>query len=414
MRLPPITPAPLRILWVRLGGIWPLTSGGRVRTFHTVAHLSQRHKVTLLATHTAGDDPEELRRRLPACEEVVSVPYAPPKRGTPRFALAVLRSWLSRDPVDLVKMRVPALRAATRARARVGAYDLCVADFLHSMPNVPMDRRLPVLLFEHNVEHLIWKRLADIDTQPWRRALLEVEWRKMRRREVEACRRATLTVAVSEADRDVLAAAAPGARVCAVPTGVDTSYFSPNGYQPVSARLVFTGALEWYPNEDAMLHFVGTILPIIRRQVADVSLTIVGRKPSARLRAFVEGVPGITIAADVPDVRPYMGQAAVYVVPLRVGGGTRLKIFEALAMRMAVVSTTVGAEGLPMVPGEHYLRADDSEHFAAAVVELLRNPERREAIARAGRRLVEERYAWAQVVREFATRCEEAVAAHAG
>jgi glycosyltransferase involved in cell wall biosynthesis len=182
----------------------------------------------------------------------------------------------------------------------------------------------------------------------------------------------------------------------------------------VTARLVFTGALEWYPNEDAMLHFVGTILPLIRRQVADVSLTIVGRKPSARLRAFVEGVPGITIAADVPDVRPYMGQAAVYVVPLRVGGGTRLKIFEALAMRMAVVSTTVGAEGLPMVPGEHYLRADESEHFAAAVVELLRNPERREAIARAGRRLVEEHYAWPQVVREFATRCEEAVAAHAG
>ena len=330
------------------------------------------------------------------------------------FALAVLRSWLSPDPVDLVKMRVPALRAATRARARAGAFDLCVADFLHSMPNVPTDRGLPVLLFEHNVEHLIWKRLADIDTQPWRRALLEVEWRKMRRRELEACRRATLTVAVSEADRDVLAAAAPGARVCAVPTGVDTSYFSPNGYQPVTARLVFTGALEWYPNEDAMLHFVGTILPIIRGQVADVSLTIVGRKPSARLRAFVEGVPGITIAADVPDVRPYMGQAAVYVVRLRVGGGTRLKIFEALAMRMAVVSTTVGAEGLPMVPGEHYLRADESDRFAAAVVELLRNPERREAIARAGRRLVEERYTWPQVVREFATRCEEAVAVHAG
>jgi glycosyltransferase involved in cell wall biosynthesis len=408
------SPGPLRILWVRVGGLWPLNSGGRVRTFQTVAHLSRGHRVTLLTTHGPEDDPAELRRQLPACEEVVSVPYAQPKRGTGRFVLALLRSWLSLDPVDLVKTRVPALRAETRARVRAGAADICVADFLHSLSNLPANAGVPVVLFEHNVEHLIWKRLAAIDAQPWRRALLELEWRKMRRREATACRRASLTVAVSETDRLLLAAAAPGARVCAVPTGVDTSYFSPDGHRQVPTRLVFTGALDWYPNEDAMLHFVGTILPIIRRQVPRVSLTVVGRKPSARMRAGVEGAPGVTIAPDVDDVRPYMGEAAVYVVPLRVGGGTRLKIFEALAMRLAVVSTGVGAEGLPLVPGEHYVRADEPEAFAAAVVELLCDRPRRETIARAGRRLVEERYSWPQVVREFASRCQEAVAGRAG
>jgi glycosyltransferase involved in cell wall biosynthesis len=404
---------PLRILWVRVGGLWPLTSGGRVRTFHTVAELSRYHRVTLLATHGPEDDPAELRRLLPACEEVVSVPWVQPKRGTGRFALALVRSWLSRDPVDLVKTRAPALRAETRARVRAGTADLYVADFLHSMPNLPTGSGVPVVLFEHNVEHLIWKRLAEIDSKPWRRALLELEWRKMRRREARACRQADLTIAVSEADRLVLSAAAPGARVCSVPTGVDTSYFSPDSHRQLPTRLVFTGALEWYPNEDAMVYFVGTILPIIRREFPGVSLTIVGRKPSPRLRAAVDAAPGVTLAADVDDVRPYIGQAAVYVVPLRAGGGTRLKVFEALAMRVAVVSTAVGAEGLPVVPGEHYLRADEPEAFAAAVVELLHDPQRRESIARAGRRLVEEHYSWPHVVHEFAARCEEVVAGRA-
>jgi glycosyltransferase involved in cell wall biosynthesis len=405
---------PLRILWIRVGGLWPLTSGGRVRTFHTVAELSRYHRVTLLTTHGPGDDPAELRRQLPACEEVVSVPYCQPKRGTARFALALVRSWLSRDPVDLVKTRVPALRAETRTRVRAGAADLYVADFLHSMSNLPAGSGVPVVLFEHNVEHLIWKRLAEIDSKLWRRALLELEWRKMRRSEANACRRASLTIAVSEADRLVLAADAPGARICAVPTGVDTAYFSPDSHRQVPNRLVFTGALEWYPNEDAMVHFVGTILPLVRRERADVSLTIVGRKPTPRLRAAVDAAAGVTLAADVDDVRPYIGQAAVYVVPLRAGGGTRLKIFEAMAMRVAVVSTGVGAEGLPLVPGEHYLRADDPSDFAAAVLELLRDLPRRESIAHAGRRLVEEQYSWPQVVRQFADRCEEAVAGRAG
>jgi glycosyltransferase involved in cell wall biosynthesis len=230
----------------------------------------------------------------------------------------------------------------------------------------------------------------------------------MRRAEARVCRRATLTIAVSDTDRALLAATAPGARVCAIPTGVDPAYFAPNGNREVPDTLIFTGSMDWYPNEDAIVHFTEAILPRIRREVPDVTMAVVGRDPTPRLRAVAAGA-GVRVTGTVDDVRPYVAKAAVYVVPLRVGGGTRLKIFEALAMGKALVSTRVGAEGLPLVSGEHVLLADDPADFARAVVSLLRDPPRRRALGLAARRLVEERYTWAQVAREFETRCEEAL-----
>ena len=399
----------MRILWVKVGGIWPVNTGGRIRSFHIISELARRHRVTLLTTHRPGEDPHGLASRLSQCERVVSVPHAAPKAGETRFALALLGSWPSPLPVDLWKWRVPALRAEAGRLAGAGAVDLCVADFLTAVPNVPLTGPAPIVLFEHNVEHMIWKRLSEIETRRWRRALLEVEWRKMRRYEAHACARANATIAVSEADRALLAANAPGAGVFAISTGVDTSHFTPNGIPEAPAHLVFTGSMDWYPNEDAVLHLVNTILPSIRREIPGVSVTVAGRNPSPRV-VEAAGEAGVRVTGTVDDIRPYIAEAAVYVVPLRVGGGTRLKIFEALAMAKGVVSTSVGAEGLPLVPGAHFLRADDPAEFARAVTSLLRDPARRRALGAAGRRFVEERYSWAKVAAEFETRCHEVVA----
>lgn len=402
----------MRILWVKVGGLWPLNTGGRQRSFHILSELARRHRVTLLTTHGLGDDPEGLATHLRQCEQVLSVPYAIPKRGSGRFVMALLRSWLSPYPVDLSKCRVPTLRREVARTLGEGGVDLCVADFLVATPNVPLDGPVPVILFAHNVEHVIWKRLAQVERRVWRRALLELEWRKMRRCEAGICSRVSLTIAVSEVDRAVLAARALRAHVSAIPTGVDTNYFMPNGPAERSATLVFTGSMDWYPNEDAVFHFLHAILPRVREEGHQVSVTVVGRNPSPRLRTAAAEA-GVRVTGTVGDVRPYVAEAAVFVVPLRVGGGTRLKIFEALAMGKAVVSTTVGAEGLPLIPGEHFLRADDPADFARAIVALLRDPARRRALGLAGRRLVEERYSWPQVAREFEARCQEVVADHA-
>jgi glycosyltransferase involved in cell wall biosynthesis len=402
---------PLRILWVKVGGLWPPNTGGRLRSLHMIAELSQRHQVRLLTTQRLADEPASLRARLPACERIDAIPYTLPKQGTARFALAVARSWASPYPADLWRWRIPAVRARIREWIKEGV-DLCVADFLVAMPNLPTRTSTPVVLFEHNVEYMIWKRLHEVEKRPWRRALLALEWRKMRHYEAQACARAGLTVAVSDADRALLAANAPGADIRAIGTGVDTAYFHPNGAVEAPATLVFTGSMDWYPNEDAVLYFIATMLPELRREVPGLSLAVVGRDPSDRLRAACAAV-GVHVTGTVADVRPYVAEAAVYIVPLRIGGGTRLKIFEALAMGKAVVSTQVGAEGLPIVSGQHFLQADSPADFAQAVVTLLKDPDRRHALGMAGRRLVEERYSWAEVTRQFENHCEEVVARHA-
>ena len=397
----------MRLIWMKVGGLWPVNTGGRIRSFHMLRELSRRHQVTLLTTHGPSEDPCALATALPECE-VVSVPWALAKRGSARFALALVGSWLSSLPVDLYKARVPALGRELARRLATGGTDLVVADFLLAAPNVARAAAAPTVLFAHNVEHVIWQRMRDVEPRAWRRVLLTLESRKMRRYEARACARARLTIAVSDADRRLLAGAAPRARVSAVPTGVDVDYFAPDGVAEIPGRLVFTGSMDWYPNEDGIVHFIETVLPRVRRGAPEATLTVVGRNPSARLRAAAASA-GVHVTGLVDDVRPHMADASVYVVPLRIGGGTRLKIFEALSMAKAVVSTRVGAEGLPLTPGQDFLQADDPVAFAGAVTSLLRDPARRRAIGTAGRRLVEERYSWPKVVDEFEHQCEEAL-----
>lgn len=400
----------MRILWVKVGGLWPATVGGRLRSLHTLEALAHRHLVTVITTHGPGDDPTGLNERLVHCERVVSVPCTPPKRGSAPWVASLARSWFSPLPLDLWKWQAPALqREVKRAlEDERGHFDLCVADFLVATSNVPSGTSTPVVHFSHNVEHLLWQRLCRVETLPWKRALLELEWRKMRRSEAQACERAQLTIAVSEIDRAALQQLAPGARIRAVATGVDTAYFQPTTAPVKSNALVFTGAMDWYPNEDGILDFIDTTLPRIQREIPDASLTIVGRNPTARISA-VHGQHGIRVTGTVDDVRPYIAEAAVYVVPLRVGGGTRLKILEALAMGKAVVATTIGAEGLPLANGEHFIAADSPEEIARAVVSLVRDPARRAALGAAGRRLVEERHSWERVARDFEELCQEAI-----
>ena len=402
----------MRILWVKMGGLWPPTSGGRTRSLKLITELSRRHDVEVVTTHGEDDDPHGLATALSGCRRVVSFDYRVPKRGSASFPMTVARSWLSRDPVDLWKWRVDDVRDCVRERMQSGNIDVCVADFLFAVNNVPLRQAIPVVLFEHNVEYLIWKRLCDLESTPWRKALLAVEWRKLRAREAAACRHADLTVAVSEHDRDRLAAIAPSADITWIPTGVDTDYFNPAMNRERPNHIVFSGSMDWHPNEDAVRYFMDEILPIVRRDIPDATFSIVGRNPSPALTAAA-AASGATVTGTLDDIRPAIAEASLCVVPLRAGSGTRLKIFEALSMGKAVVSTTVGAEGLDITPGRHYVAADGAAAFAEAVVSLLHDDRRRREIAAAGRALVEATYSWAQVARPFERHCHSVIEAHA-
>jgi glycosyltransferase involved in cell wall biosynthesis len=397
----------MRVLWVKMGGLWPLNTGGRQRTFQMLSELARRHRVVLLTTHGPDDDPKGLTAALQHAEQVVSLPFRAPKQGSRAFIAAMVRSWFSALPVDLFKWRAGKAHRFVENVLAEGGTDVIVADFLTALPNIPVRPGTPVVFFAHNVEHQIWRRLRDVERRWWRRGLLSIEWRKMRAQEGHACRRATLTVAVSAEDRDRLAAQAPGATVVDVPTGVDVDYFRPIEGSEILGRLVFSGSMDWYPNEDGILYFVREILPRVRQERPDVTLTVVGRRPSDHLRAVAERA-GVTVTGTVPDVRPYLAEAALYVVPLRVGGGTRLKIFEALAMGIPVLSTGLGAEGLTVVDGQHLVLADGAEAFSRQVVALLNDSVRRRSLSLEGRRLVEEQYAWPKVTQVFEGHLERA------
>jgi len=283
-------------------------------------------------------------------------------------------------------------------------FDLIVCDFL--FPAVNLRKRLPcpAVMFTHNVESEIWRRHAEMKTGLAGRLLYGAQYRRMLRYEERTLRRFDGVLAVSDADRETFARLYPNAiaqPVHVVPTGVDTDYFAPpisNQPSPISnSALIFTGSMDRLPNEDAMLFFCREVLPIIRTEAPGATLTIVGRAPTPAVKRLAEEHAGVNVTGRVEDVRPHMRDAAVYIVPLRIGGGTRLKIFEAMAMGKAVVSTTVGAEGLPVINGEHIVIADEPRAFARAVVGLIRDRDRRAALEAAARMLVVERHDWSAV-----------------
>jgi glycosyltransferase involved in cell wall biosynthesis len=251
------------------------------------------------------------------------------------------------------------------------------------------------VLFTHNVESEIWRRHVETAGTRVKRILLEQQWQRMLRFEKQAVRRFDLVLAVSETDRDTLQRLYGPLRgpVAVVPTGVDTAYFAPVPSAERPAHLVFTGSMDWLPNEDGVLFFAREILPRIRQRIPDVTVSIVGRDPTPAVVRLAAG-RGIEVTGRVEDVRPYMAAGAVYVVPLRVGGGTRLKIFEAMSMGRPVVSTTVGAEGLPVRHGEHVLIADEPQAFADRVVQLLGDAAARHQLGQRARDLVVARYDW--------------------
>ena len=278
--------------------------------------------------------------------------------------------------------------------------DVVVCDFMVSAPNVPPDLGVPVVYFSHNVEHMIWRRLRDAESHPLRRTLLDIESRKMARAEAQVCSSSAATLTVSEEDCQTLKSIEPDARIAPIPTGVDITYFQPDRSAELDGHLVFSGSMDWYPNEDAVIHFADEVLPLIQRQRPDVTFSIIGRKPSARVRELASR-PGIGVTGTVDDVRPHVRAGTVQVVPIRIGGGTRLKIYEALAMGQAVVSTTIGAEGLDVEPQTHLELADDATSMSDVVLALLGDESRRRALGDAGRELVASKYAWPQVARQF-------------
>lgn len=395
----------MRILWLKTELLHPVDKGGKIRTYQMLKELRRDHEVTYLALDD-GADKSAREQAEEYCHELICVPHLPREKFTPGFYAELGLNLVSRLPYAIARYSSPEMRGKIQELTTDGTFDLVVCDFLAPAINVPHKLPCRSVLFQHNVEAMIWQRHFETQTNPLKKAYLYRQWRKMLAFESVTCRRFDQVIAVSREDREWMRREYGVTAIDDVPTGVDTDFFRPLGAEAVAAHnLVFTGSMDWLPNQDAMQYFTAQIMPLIKRRLPDVTLTVVGRDPYPALVELSKRDPSVTVTGRVDDVRPYMERAGAYVVPLRIGGGTRLKIFEAMAMEKPLVSTTIGAEGLPVNNGRELLLADTPESFAEAVVRVLSEQKLASDLAQRAAALVRAQFGWDRVAARFVESC---------
>lgn len=375
---------------------YPPNSGKRIRTLNLTLRLARRHDVTYLCHRNA--DAEEARQaaeffRGHGVEPIVVDHATPPKHG-PAFYARLATNLLSSLPYSVATHNSRALRDAILAQAATRKVDLWQCEWT---PYAEALRVLPEarhLIVAHNVESLIWQRYAENQANPLARGYIKHQWRKFLTFERRALTEANHVVAVSDTDAHFFSREFGVREISVVDNGVDTEYFRPMGGPRDASCILFLGSLDWRPNLDAVDVLLSQVYPAVRAVVPEARLWIVGRKPPDSLRRRIFTLPGVELHADVADVRPFLAAAGVMAVPLRIGGGSRLKILEALCSGTPVVSTRIGAEGLCLEPGRHLTVVEAVEDMAEALTTALHDANAARVQAQAGQREVVSRYDW--------------------
>ena len=396
----------MRILWVKAGKLLPVDTGGKIRSYNILRHLSRSHQLTLFSYYGGRKDQAyetEIVRQLPGTQTL----HTSALDGSDLAqSLDYLRLVFRSAPFAVSKFTHPAATRRIESWIAAREFDVAVCDFLSASLSFPSTLATPTVLFQHNVETALWQRLAASESSFLRRLVYKIEFRKMARYEKTTLGRFTQVVAVSDHDRQQMLAMAPSCLVEVVPTGVDTAKYTvapPSKATP--PKIVFLGSMDWEPNIDAVLYFCREIFPHIRAKVPAAMFQIVGRNPHASVRQLASDA--VEVTGTVPSVTEYLREATLVVVPLRAGGGTRLKIFEAMATGKAVISTTIGAEGLPVQSGRDLILADHAVAFAEATILLLTDADLRHRYEEAAAKLVVQ-YDWSSIAHQFAAILQDA------
>lgn len=399
----------MKILFLQKRILFPTDTGGKIRTLNVVRYLAKWHDVTYLC-NVRPEDTSFLEQMQALSVRLETIPWHETSRDSWRFYAELAQNVFSPYPYNVAKDYDRRLRSRARQLLMEEDFDLVVCDFVQMARNAIGLDDTPSILFQHNVEAEIFGRHAKSDSSWARRRYMSLQWRKMRHFEAEAGKKFNTVIAVSERDRAIFEQQYGWKNVRTIDTAVDVEYFQPNGTLEVPLRVVFLGSMDWLPNEDAVCDFAQNCWPKVIQACPDARFQIVGRNPTPLVREL-SNKAGIEVVGTVPDVRPYLGEAAVVVVPLRIGGGTRIKIFEAMAMKKAVVSTTLGAEGLAVRDHEHIVLADDHGHFADEIVQLLKSQTTRAQLGANARKIVCEKFGAEKIARQFEAICLETAGA---
>lgn len=379
-----------RVLFVTSRLPYPPTEGHQLRAWHLLRAAARDHRVTLLSLRRPDEQP--LPESLPGIHlDGIHQIDLPALRSPHRLTSLALRALLPGRPLLDLHYRPPALQSRfdqlVRQADLVHLDILAVAGLLERVPD-----GIPTVLNEHNVESLLARKRVAMETRPLHRSLLRLRLRGLESFERSACARAGRVLACSQEDAERLLTLAPGCRVSVVPNGVDLEAFRPG--RPGDEQgdtLVFVGHMGWFPNRDGIEYFIAEILPLLGER-QDLHLEVIGRTQNLSVPSAMAG--RVNFAGFVDDLQARVRRAAIFIVPLRAGSGTRLKILEAMAMGKAIVSTRIGAEGIGLVDGDSACLADTRHEFARAIDRLLDDPELRHNLGKRARQLAEQHYGW--------------------
>jgi len=382
---------------------YPPTSGNRIRTVNLLVRLARRHRITYICYRE-----NDRRRAHQAVEylgdhgiESVEVDHAVPSKRGIGFYARLAANLMSPLPYSVASFAKTALRRAISDYAARHEIDLWQAEGAPFFEPLRGLAGTPRVLMAHNVESLIWERHHATERNRLKRWYIKQQWQKFEQFEQKAFAESDRVVTVSPEDAAIVRDRFDVDRVDVVDNGIDRSYFESVLSDRDPARILFLGSFEWRPNLDAVSLLLDRIFPEVRAAEPSARLDLVGRNPPASLARRVDGMAGVALHADVPDIRPYLAQSGVMAVPLRIGGGSRLKILEALATGLPVVSTYVGAEGLHLEPERDFTLVEHPEKMASVLLRCIQDPGPAREMAGRGRRLVLERYDWDALAEEL-------------
>ncbi len=386
----------MRILLLTPQRPYPPHQGTTLRNLNIIKELAKRHTVCVLTFLEPDQNPADPGPLPELCQWVDTIPV--PQRTMP---LRLRQMLTTRRPDMSWRLWSPTLAERLAMRLAEESFDVVSIEAIEMAPylsTIEAARPQPRIIYDaHNAEWILQKRAFSTDIkQPrrWPAAIYSwIQWHRLMRYEADLMQRTAYTVAMSEQDKAALYQINPAASLLIVPNGVDLTAYSQFKGTSIAYDLVFTGKMDFRPNIDAVLWFGQQVLPLIQTQRPETTFAIVGQRPHPRLD-ILANMPTITITGYVDDTRPYIAGAMVYVAPLRVGGGTRLKILEAMSMSKPIVSTSVGAEGFPVTNGQELVLADDPQTYAQAVLDLLNNPLRRNQLGQAGLAFAQANYGW--------------------
>ena len=381
-----------RILVVTPSIPYPPNWGFGIRVYQFLKHLSRTHQVSLLCYAHPGEE-AKIAALQKICHAVHTAPAPLNHQADKR--VAQLFSLLSPRSFSTGSLRTPAMQALLTRLLEIEKYDIVQIES-SQLGSYPFGTQPVLVVDEHNLEYELLYRMYQTERSPLRRLYNWMEYAKFKREEQHCWQKADACILTSEREQQILNAQMPAKPTHVAPNGVDVEYFQPSP-EPVDLNsLVFTGLISYRPNTDAVLFFVHEVLPHIVKARPEAVFSIVGMGPPDEVLRLAG--PNVKVTGEVPDVRPYIQNASIFVVPLRMGSGTRLKVLEGLAMGKPMVSTRLGCEGIEVRDGEHLLMEDDPQAFAQAVVRLMEDRELSARLGTAGRALVEQNYSWESIV----------------